>query len=70
MDVDNELEESIAHLKMYMQCLKKEVAERASLIELLDQGESYYESQKKEAKVVSNVSTDWGKIALLLVVLC
>ncbi|KAI5711027.1 hypothetical protein M8J75_013463 [Diaphorina citri] len=60
LDVDSELEDSICHLKKYMLCLKQEVAERTSLLELLEQGEAFYESQKKEAKVVSNAYKNFG----------
>uniref|UniRef100_A0A8D8XC06 Regulation of nuclear pre-mRNA domain-containing protein 2 n=1 Tax=Cacopsylla melanoneura TaxID=428564 RepID=A0A8D8XC06_9HEMI len=59
-DVESELEEGIAHLNKYMVCLKQELTERTTLLELLEQGEAFYESQKKEAKVVSNAYKNFG----------
>jgi len=40
----------------FVRALELEIKERNALIELLEHGDSFYETQKGEAKVVANVS--------------
>jgi hypothetical protein len=40
----------------FVRALELEIKERNSLIELLEHADSFYETQKGEAKVVANVS--------------
>ena len=51
-----EVEDAIERMKAYEQALKIEVQERRTLIELLRHGETFYENERGEAKVVFNVS--------------
>lgn len=39
-----------------MECLSKEIKDRATMIEMLEQSELYYDAQYGEAKIVANVS--------------
>ncbi len=43
-------------LEEYVTCVENEMKERSALIELLEEGEVYYDAQYGEAKIVANVS--------------
>jgi hypothetical protein len=43
-------------IQSYVSSLKEEIKERAKLIELLEQGDVFYQHQRGEAKIVVTVS--------------
>ncbi|XP_071444475.1 uncharacterized protein [Hetaerina americana] len=59
-DAVTEVEEGVAKIEAYVRALECELKERAVLIELLDQGSIFYDTQKGEAKVVANAYKNFG----------
>lgn len=48
-------------IQSYVSSLKEEIKERAKLIELLEQGDVFYQHQRGEAKIVVTVSSIFFK---------
>ncbi|XP_046403412.1 regulation of nuclear pre-mRNA domain-containing protein 2 [Ischnura elegans] len=59
-DLVTEVDEGVAKMEAYVRALDLELKERAVLIELLDQGSVFYDTQKGEAKVVANAYKNFG----------
>ncbi|XP_067003276.2 uncharacterized protein [Anabrus simplex] len=59
-DVVAEVEEGASTLQHYTAALETEIKERMELIEMLEQGQNFYENQKGEAKVVANAYRNFG----------
>ncbi|KAG8222834.1 hypothetical protein J437_LFUL010346 [Ladona fulva] len=59
-DVVSEVDEGVAKMEAYVRALEQELKERAVLIELLEQGNQFYDVQKGEAKVVANAYKNFG----------
>ena len=55
-DFFNEFDVSVERMEKYVQALEVETQERIKLIQLLEQGDLFYETQRGEAKVVCVVS--------------
>ncbi|GAB6031198.1 Regulation of nuclear pre-mRNA domain-containing protein 2 [Chamberlinius hualienensis] len=55
-----EFEDATIKLEEYVESLQREVKERTSLLEILTQSELYYETQKKEVKIVGNAYKNFG----------
>lgn len=55
-DIVAEVDDGINKMQSYVNSLEAEIKERSVLIELLEQADSFYNTQKGEAKVVANVS--------------
>lgn len=55
-----EFEDATTKLEEFVHILQREVKERTTLIELLEQSELFYETQKKEAKIVANAYKNFG----------
>lgn len=55
-DVVAEVDQGVKKMEAYVKALELEIAEREKLIEILHQATLFYESQRGEAKIVSNVS--------------
>uniref|UniRef100_T1JFR8 Regulation of nuclear pre-mRNA domain-containing protein 2 n=1 Tax=Strigamia maritima TaxID=126957 RepID=T1JFR8_STRMM len=49
-----EFEDATAKMGEYIQTLEKEVSDRASVVELLEKAEKFYDNQRGEAKIVAN----------------
>jgi hypothetical protein len=54
----SEVDQGMMKIQNYVTSLKEEIKERAKLIELLEQGDVFYEHQKGEAKIVVTVRPD------------
>lgn len=55
-----DFEEATRCLEAYIAALEKEVQERTELIEVLEQTDIYYETQRGEARIVSNAYKNFG----------
>lgn len=55
-DVEKELEVYVEHLEGYINALKAEIKCRISNISILKQANTHLDKDKKDVKVVSNVS--------------
>ena len=51
----HQFEDIHKQLESYVLNLQKEYSDRLELMELLEQGEAYYDTQYGEAKIVANV---------------
>ena len=51
-----EFEDACTKMDDFVECVTKEIKDRTSLIEMLEQSELYYDTQYGEAKIVANVS--------------
>ncbi|KAJ1530647.1 hypothetical protein ONE63_005519 [Megalurothrips usitatus] len=58
--VADELDEAICHVEKYKKALEVEILERKSVIDLLQQATKFYETEKKDAKVVFNAYRNFG----------
>nr|CAD7431088.1 unnamed protein product [Timema monikensis] len=65
-DMVSEVDEGIAKMQLYVNALDSELKERASLIDLLDQAEGFYNSQNGEAKIVATAYKNFGSRVKLL----
>lgn len=61
-DVVAEVDAGVKKMEAYVKALELEIAEREKLIDFLHQATLFYESQRGEAKIVSNVSKTSKKI--------
>ncbi|KAK7865117.1 hypothetical protein R5R35_014647 [Gryllus longicercus] len=59
-DVVAEVDEGVSKLQGYVNALECEIKERTELVELLEQGQAFYDNQKGEAKVVANAYRNFG----------
>ncbi|XP_059486837.1 regulation of nuclear pre-mRNA domain-containing protein 2 [Neocloeon triangulifer] len=59
-DLVSEVDQGMSKIQSYVTSLKEEIMERAKLIELLEQGEVFYEHQKGEAKIVVTAYKNFG----------
>jgi hypothetical protein len=55
-DLVSEVDQGMVKIQSYVSSLKEEIKERAKLIELLEQGDVFYQHQRGEAKIVVTVS--------------
>jgi hypothetical protein len=55
-DLVSEVDQGMVKIQSYVTSLKEEIKERAKLIELLEQGDVFYQHQRGEAKIVVTVS--------------
>ena len=54
-DAEKEVELAARHVENYVKALEAEIQERKQVLELLDQADQFYETQKGEVKIVVNV---------------
>ncbi|KAJ9576042.1 hypothetical protein L9F63_007142, partial [Diploptera punctata] len=59
-DLVAEVDEGVNKMQAYVQALELEIKERSAVIELLELADSFYETQKGEAKVVANAYRNFG----------
>ena len=57
-DVEKEMDEYVTHTEEYVNALKLEIKARDNLITLLSQAETHLENDKKDVKLVTNVSNN------------
>nr|XP_018901128.1 PREDICTED: uncharacterized protein LOC109033130 isoform X1 [Bemisia tabaci] len=55
-----DIDDGIIKMERYIKALEVEIKERTSLIDLLEASESYYETQRGEAKIVCNAYRNFG----------
>lgn len=55
-DAEKEVELAVRNVENYIRALEAEIRERSQTIELLEQADQFYETQRGEVKIVSNVS--------------
>lgn len=55
-DVEKEIDEYAQHIEEYVDALKAEIKARTNLISLLVQADTQLESDRKDVKLVANVS--------------
>lgn len=55
-DVEKEIEVYIKHMEDYINALKLEIKNRITVISVLKQAETQLEADRKDVKVVANVS--------------
>lgn len=56
-DVEKEIDEYANHMESYVNALKSEIKARSNLISLLVHAETQLENDRKDVKLVANVST-------------
>ncbi|KAK6643694.1 hypothetical protein RUM43_005204 [Polyplax serrata] len=65
-DVVAEVDAGVKKMEAYVKALELEIAEREKLIDFLHQATLFYESQRGEAKIVSNAYRNFGNKVKLL----
>lgn len=55
-DVEREIDDYVHHMEAYVNALKLEIKSRSNLISLLTQADTQLESDRKDVKLVANVS--------------
>lgn len=55
-DAEKEVDLTVRNVENYVRSLEAEIRERAQVVELLEQADQFYETQRGEVKIVSNVS--------------
>lgn len=57
-DAEKEVEVAVSSVENYVRALEAEIRERTQVLELLEQADQFYETQRGEVKIVANVSRD------------
>lgn len=58
-DFAKQFDDSYTKMSGYVKMLENEIEQRSKLIELLENGQTFYEVQNDDAMVVANVSPDY-----------
>lgn len=55
-DAEKEVEVAVKNIEDYVHALEAEIRERTTVLDLLEQADQFYETQRGEVKIVTNVS--------------
>ena len=55
-DAEKEVEIAVRNVENYVRALEAEIRERTQVLDLLEQADQFYETQRGEVKIVTNVS--------------
>lgn len=55
-DAEKEVEAAVQNIENYVSALEAEIRERTQVLDLLEQADQFYETQRGEVKIVTNVS--------------
>ena len=55
-DAEKEVDTVVRNMENYVKALEAEIVERTQVLELLEQADQFYETQRGEVKIVTNVS--------------
>ncbi|KAI4493930.1 hypothetical protein M0804_002106 [Polistes exclamans] len=59
-DAEKEVDLAVRNVENYVRALEAEIGERAQVLELLDQADQFYETQRSEVKIVTNAYRNFG----------
>ncbi|XP_057330980.1 regulation of nuclear pre-mRNA domain-containing protein 2 isoform X2 [Microplitis mediator] len=59
-DAEKEVEIAVSNVENYVRALEAEIRERAQVLELLEQADQFYETQRGEVKIVANAYRNFG----------
>uniref|UniRef100_A0A0C9RCZ4 Regulation of nuclear pre-mRNA domain-containing protein 2 n=1 Tax=Fopius arisanus TaxID=64838 RepID=A0A0C9RCZ4_9HYME len=59
-DAEKEVETAVRNIENYVRALEAEIRERAQVLELLEQADQFYETQRGEVKIVTNAYRNFG----------
>ncbi|XP_066590062.1 uncharacterized protein [Prorops nasuta] len=59
-DAEKEVETAVRNVENYVRALEAEIRERTQVLELLEQADQFYETQRGEVKVVTNAYRNFG----------
>lgn len=54
-DVEREVDTAVKSVECYVKALETEIKERTLVVDLLEQADQFYETQRSEVKIVANV---------------
>ncbi|CAG5087755.1 Similar to RPRD2: Regulation of nuclear pre-mRNA domain-containing protein 2 (Homo sapiens) [Cotesia congregata] len=59
-DAEKEVEVAVSSVESYVRALEAEIRERTQVLELLEQADQFYETQRGEVKIVANAYRNFG----------
>ncbi|XP_063978031.1 uncharacterized protein LOC135162955 [Diachasmimorpha longicaudata] len=59
-DAEKEVETAVKNIENYVRALEAEIRERTQVLELLEQADQFYETQRGEVKIVTNAYRNFG----------
>ncbi|XP_015119557.1 serine/arginine repetitive matrix protein 1 [Diachasma alloeum] len=59
-DAEKEVETAVKNIENYVRALEAEIRERVQVLELLEQADQFYETQRGEVKIVTNAYRNFG----------
>ncbi|XP_043472767.1 uncharacterized protein LOC122505321 isoform X2 [Leptopilina heterotoma] len=59
-DAEKEVEVAVRNVENYVRALEAEIRERTQVLELLEQADQFYETQRGEVKIVTNAYRNFG----------
>ncbi|KZC04882.1 Regulation of nuclear pre-mRNA domain-containing protein 2 [Dufourea novaeangliae] len=59
-DAEKEVDSAVVNVENYVRALEAEIRERTQVLELLEQADQFYETQRGEVKIVTNAYRNFG----------